>query len=290
MNEIGLPQPAPLVQPRPARGLLLQAPGRSRDCWPPTAKGLIVLSGCPSAEVPRHPARRAGGRRPRGHALVPRRVRRAATSSSSRATTSISCPRSTASLVRLARELELPLVATNDVHYARAGRRTTPTKCCCASRPAPPSTTPNACASDSHSFYLRTEAEMRALFPELPDAIENTGHIADQCDVHFEFGRYKLPIFEVPGGQTAASFMRQLCEAGLLRRYGDEHGGEPPAARLRAGHHPPDGLRRLLPHRVGPVPLRPGTRHLVERAGLGRRLHRGLHPGHHQHRSAARTS
>jgi DNA polymerase-3 subunit alpha len=69
-------------------------------------------------------------------------------------------------------------------------------------------------------YYLKSEEEMRKLFPYAPEAIENTHKIASRCEVQIEFGHYKLPKFDVPSGYTAWEYMQKLCREGLSRRYG----------------------------------------------------------------------
>ncbi len=84
--------------------------------------------------------------------------------------------------------------------------------------------TPNRMRFESEEFYLKSPQEMAALFAELPQALANTVAVAEQCDVKFEFGKYLLPRFELPPGHTAGSYLRQLCEERLPRRYPDATG------------------------------------------------------------------
>ena len=71
------------------------------------------------------------------------------------------------------------------------------------------------------SFYLKSEQEMRALLPELPEASDNTSRIAEQVEIRLDFGRTLLPDPGVPAGLTAAEHLRALCERGLAERYPD---------------------------------------------------------------------
>jgi DNA polymerase-3 subunit alpha len=71
----------------------------------------------------------------------------------------------------------------------------------------------------SNEFYLKSAAEMAALFPACPEALSNTLRIAERCNVSFEFGVLHLPQFPVPEGQDAESYLRKLCEEKLLWRY-----------------------------------------------------------------------
>ena len=70
-------------------------------------------------------------------------------------------------------------------------------------------------------FYLKSESEMRELFPNVPEAYENTVKIAERCNVEFEFGKTKLPRFDVPDGKDHIEYFREECYKGLHRRYGE---------------------------------------------------------------------
>ena len=72
---------------------------------------------------------------------------------------------------------------------------------------------------ETEEFYLKSEEEMAALFPEHPEAISNTMKIAEQCNVDFTFGKYHLPSFDVPEGYTAEEYLRKLCMEGFDQRY-----------------------------------------------------------------------
>lgn len=127
-------------------------------------------------------------------------------------------PRLNTELLAFAKSLDIPLVATNDVHYATEKDPRTHEVLLCIQTGTTMSDPKRMRIGDS--FYLRTEAEMRALFPEQPEAIDNTALIAERCQVDFDFNSYKLPRFPLPEGQTAAAFLRRLCEAGAAERYG----------------------------------------------------------------------
>lgn len=71
-------------------------------------------------------------------------------------------------------------------------------------------------------FYVKSEEEMRALFPEYPEACDNTVKIAEQCNLDFEFGHTKLPHFEVPDGQDHYDYFRDQCYRGLYAHYGEQ--------------------------------------------------------------------
>lgn len=133
-------------------------------------------------------------------------------------------------LVRLARETGLPLVATNDVHYVR--REDAPFQdilLCIGTNSSVLDEKRLRMAGEPDSYCLKSEEEMRALFPELPDAIDNSWRIAEMCDLTLEFGRLRLPEAGVPPGLSADEHLARLCHEGFARRYPDA----PEAARRR---------------------------------------------------------
>ena len=122
-------------------------------------------------------------------------------------------------MIRLSGETGIPLVCTNDVHYlTREDARVQQVLLCIQT-----GTTldePAAMSFETDEFYLKSEEEMRALFPAVSDAFDNTVRIAERCHVELSFGELKLPTFDAPGGDSSAYF-RRLCREGLKRRYGD---------------------------------------------------------------------
>jgi DNA polymerase-3 subunit alpha len=123
-------------------------------------------------------------------------------------------------MIAFAREFDLPLVATNDVHYARREQSDIHDVLLCI-QTGKVKSEPNRMRMDGDSFYLKSAEEMAALFPDVPEALANTLCIAEMCEVKLEFGLYHLPIFEVPEGYDAQSYLRHLCEEGLRQRYPD---------------------------------------------------------------------
>jgi DNA polymerase III subunit alpha len=125
-------------------------------------------------------------------------------------------------LIGLARELELPLVATNDVHYVTRDEADAQDALMCIQMGIDlnekDARAPRM--GDVPEFYLKSPAEMAARFAEAPEALRNTLAIAEQCDVEIDTGTTRLPHFPVPEGETADSYLRQLCDAGLRRIYG----------------------------------------------------------------------
>ncbi|CAA9275110.1 MAG: DNA polymerase III alpha subunit [uncultured Chloroflexi bacterium] len=121
--------------------------------------------------------------------------------------------------VALARELDLPLVATNDSHYVRAEDAKAHDVLLCIQTNATREQA-NRMRLETQEFFLRTPAEMARAFPGLDDALANTVRIAEMVDLKLDFSRVHLPHFELPPGETPESWLRKECEAGLARRFG----------------------------------------------------------------------
>ncbi len=122
-------------------------------------------------------------------------------------------------LLRMHEETGLELVATNDIHYVLAEDQKAHDILLCI-QTQKKVTDENRMRYEGGQYYLKSEEEMRKLFPYAPEAIENTHKIASRCEVQIEFGHYKLPKFDVPSGYTAWEYMQKLCREGLSRRYG----------------------------------------------------------------------
>ena len=124
-------------------------------------------------------------------------------------------------LVKLAREMDIPLVVTNDCHYLTADDAEAQEVLMCI-QTGKTLSDPNRMKMTTRELYVKSEAEMRALFPNFPDAIENTAKIAARCQVEFDFSTTHLPKFPLPEGETdALAYLRALCEKGLKERYGE---------------------------------------------------------------------
>ncbi|MCC8100624.1 MAG: DNA polymerase III subunit alpha [Clostridiales bacterium] len=119
---------------------------------------------------------------------------------------------------RLHAETGIPLVATNDAHYLEQKDAKAQDVLMCVQM-AKTLDDPDRMRFESDQFYLKSEAEMAALFPEFPEAISNTQKIADQCNVTFEFGHYHLPEFQYPEGYDGPSLFAKLCREGFEKRY-----------------------------------------------------------------------
>ncbi len=122
---------------------------------------------------------------------------------------------------RLSQELDIPMVATNDVHYVNQEDAKAQDVLLCIQTL---STVDDAdrMKFPNDEFYLKSEKEMRSLFAGVDGACDNTEVIAERCNVEFTFGELHLPEFDVPEGKTASQYLDELCDAGLKERYGDE--------------------------------------------------------------------
>ncbi|MBQ7703462.1 MAG: DNA polymerase III subunit alpha, partial [Firmicutes bacterium] len=124
-----------------------------------------------------------------------------------------------ADMLRLAKELDLPLVATNDCHYVNREDSEAHDVLLCI-QTGTTKDEPERMRYPTDQFYLKSEEEMRELFGDIPGAIENTQVIADRCNFDFRFGEYHLPEFVAPDGKTNEGYFRELCLNGLRERYG----------------------------------------------------------------------
>ncbi len=121
-------------------------------------------------------------------------------------------------LVAVAREFNLPLVATNDAHYLRPEDASAQDILLCIQTNTVV-TDPKRMRMDGSDYYLKSTEEMRQVWQEFPEALSNTVAVAERCQVDLDFKEYHLPIFPVPEGFTAESYLRQLCEEGYKQRY-----------------------------------------------------------------------
>ena len=127
-----------------------------------------------------------------------------------------------AGLLRLHQETGIPLIATNDAHYLRREDAQMQDVLMCIQM-GKTLDDPGRMRFETREFYVKSEEEMAALFPDCPEAIENTAKIAQLCNVDFEFGKYHLPHFQLPEGWTdGEAYFRHLCLEGFARRYPDQ--------------------------------------------------------------------
>ena len=122
-------------------------------------------------------------------------------------------------LKRISRETGIPLVATNDVHYIeKQDAKIQQVLICIATNKTIGDDTGLEFHADE--FYLKTEQEMREIFADTPQAIDNTQIIADMCNFDFEFGHTKLPYYETPDNMNHFEYFKMLCMQGMKKRYG----------------------------------------------------------------------
>ena len=123
-------------------------------------------------------------------------------------------------LIRLSKETGIPLAATNDAHYVeKEDSRMQQVLICIQTNHILGEDT--GLEFGTQEFYLKSEEEMLEAFPDCPEAVENTAKIAERCSVEFEFGKTKLPHFEVPEGWNHFDWFSMLCKKGLVERYGE---------------------------------------------------------------------
>jgi DNA polymerase-3 subunit alpha len=125
-----------------------------------------------------------------------------------------------ADLLKLAKELKLPLLATNDLHYTFAEDGAAHEALLCV-QSGSTLADPKRFKFDNHEFYVKTAAQMRELFKDLPESCDNTLLIAERCNVTLREGENLLPRFEVPQGESEDSWLRTLSHKGLQSRLGD---------------------------------------------------------------------
>ncbi|MDD2484215.1 MAG: DNA polymerase III subunit alpha, partial [Eubacteriales bacterium] len=122
---------------------------------------------------------------------------------------------------QLGEETGIPFVATNDVHYVEREDAAAHDVLLCIQTAANVDDE-NRMRFPNDQFYLKTEEEMEKLFPDIPGAIENTEKIVEQCNLDLRFDEIHLPEFIPPQGKENKEYLRELCNEGLLRRYGEK--------------------------------------------------------------------
>ena len=261
-------------------------PRIDRDLLSTYGKGLIVTTGCPSSEIQTKlrfgmydEAREVAGElrdifgnenvyvELMDHGLdIERRTQK--------------------DLIRLARDLKLPLVATNDLHYTRAEDAKAHAALLCV-QSGSTLMDPNRFKFDADDFYLKSAQEMRHLWRELPEACDNTLLIAERCEVSFTEGEGRfMPRFPVPEGEDETSWFIKEVETGLVAPLPRGSARlRPQAGGLRGGRHRLQGLPGLLPRRRRLHQLGQAQRHpRRSRPRLGCRLDVRLRHGHHRPR------
>ena len=123
-------------------------------------------------------------------------------------------------IMRMSKELDIPLVVTNDVHYIKE-EDAVPHDILLCIQTGKLVTDEDRMRYEGGQFFLKSEEEMQRVFPYAKEAMENTHKIAERCNVNIVFGQQKVPKFDVPEGYDAYSYLQELCENGLKKRYGD---------------------------------------------------------------------
>ncbi|MBE6609179.1 MAG: DNA polymerase III subunit alpha [Ruminococcaceae bacterium] len=122
-----------------------------------------------------------------------------------------------AGLKKIAERLNIPLVATNDVHYLNKSDAETQAIMMCIQTNSK-ITDAKSIGFETNEFYYKSTEEMKALFPDVPEAITNTAKIAEQCNFDFSFGKYLLPAFETPDGTPPAEYLEKMTMRGFDER------------------------------------------------------------------------
>ena len=126
-------------------------------------------------------------------------------------------------IIRLSRELDIPLAATNDCHYINAEDWEAHDILLCI-QTGKKVADENRMRYEGGQYYVKSEEEMRELFSYIPEAIDNTARIAERCNVEIEFGVTKLPRYEVPEGYDSWGYLNHLCSEGFKERYPEDDG------------------------------------------------------------------
>ncbi len=123
-------------------------------------------------------------------------------------------------MVKLGKELNIPLAATNDAHYVNREDAEAHDILLCIQTGSKVND-PDRMKFSNDQFYIKSENEMRTIFASIPEAIDNTHKIAKRCNVEFEFGKLHLPEFIAPDGMKNNEYLRMLCLSGMEERYGE---------------------------------------------------------------------
>ncbi|MDE5803194.1 MAG: DNA polymerase III subunit alpha [Lachnospiraceae bacterium] len=125
-------------------------------------------------------------------------------------------------LMKISKKLDIPLVVTNDVHYTYKEDVDSHDILLCL-QTGKKLADEDRMRYEGGQYYVKSEEEMKGLFPYAWEAVENTQRIADRCNVEIEFGVTKLPKYDVPEGYDSWGYLNKLCRDGLMERYGDEN-------------------------------------------------------------------
>ncbi len=126
-------------------------------------------------------------------------------------------------LLRMSKELDIPLVATNDVHYTYE-KDAQPHDILLCLQTGKKLADEDRMRYEGGQYYVKSEEEMKGLFPYAWEAVANTQRIADRCHVEIEFGHYKVPHYDAPEGYDSWSYLNKLCQDGMKERYPQDDG------------------------------------------------------------------
>ena len=223
-NEVGYRNLSHMVSQSYTEGFYIK-PRIDLDLLRERAEGLVCLSACLAGEVPRR-LRNGDYEGAKAHALeMDALFGRGSYYLELQDHALADDPAVNAGLLRLHEETGIPLVCTNDAHYlTREDARMQDILMCIQTGKTEDD--PNRMKFETDQFYIKSEEEMARLFAQYPEAMENTQKIADMCNVEFEFGKYHLPEFHLPEGETDPdSYFEKLCRQGFERRYPDHPEG-----------------------------------------------------------------
>ncbi len=122
----------------------------------------------------------------------------------------------------LSKKLSLPIVATNDYHYVKAGDAAAQDALLCVQTGKLIADVDRLRMVDTPNLYIRSEEEMAALFPDLPEALDITGKIADSINFEIPLGKPYFPIFDIPQGKTPMDYLRELCWKGFKEKFSED--------------------------------------------------------------------
>lgn len=125
-------------------------------------------------------------------------------------------------MLALAREFNVPVIATNDAHYLKPEDAVAQDILICIQTQTV-ITDPKRLRMEGNDYYLKSADEMRVVWNEVPEALLNTRLVADRCNVDLDFKGYRIPKFPVPDGFTAETYLRHLCEQGFKKFYPNEN-------------------------------------------------------------------
>lgn len=199
------------------------------------SEGLICTTGCMAADIPRAIG---AGDMTKAHALMGQYIDIFGPERFFIELQEHSIPELTAinkTLMEMQPRYNLRFLATNDVHYTTPEEASPHDVLLCIQTGATVNDTKRMRFSDQ-GYYLKSHAEMHRLFGHIPGALDNSLLIAEMCNVNLDTKGYHLPIFDVPAGYDAPGYLRQLCEAGLIQKYGQERAQTDEKLRARLEH------------------------------------------------------